>query len=188
MTRAEPYAESHRLSQRGKGDRLNIRPRGLRSLLRWAQAQWVLEVPGRLHDRDIADDGAPDFAPQAARYLGTGRPAGGSEPWDTKRSPGWDKADDWSRLACSTDTDGSYRTPMHCVVAGFPPEQRRYLRDLLTDLYHPVDIAELHGLPAWAHESVARDLLSTAWDRYRESPLPRRSRLSDAQLDAEAAA
>ena len=47
---------------------------------------------------------------------------------------------------------------------------------------------ELHGIPRWAHESLARDLLGRLWDRYSERPVPRRTKLSDAQMDAEVAA
>lgn len=172
MNRPEPHAVEHHQSTRVRGDRVSYQPRGLRALLRWASHEWSLEAPTRLHDRDVADDGAPDFTPEAKRTLGmTGS--------DTK-------PDDWRSVACRTDPDGYRSTPLHCVVAGFPDRQRMYLRDLLTDLYTPDAIAELHGLPSWAHESVARDLLAECWKRYSMTPMPRRSK-SEAQLDAEAA-
>lgn len=172
--RTLPHESEHRASARVKGDRVNYRPTSLRSLLRWATREWELEVPSRLHDRDVADDGAPDHTPEAKRYLGMTTP--GNEP------------DDWQRIACRVDTDGTRTTPLHCAVASLPDGQRQYARDLLTDLYHPEDIAELHGIPRWAHESLARDVLGRLWDRYAERPVPRRTRMSESQLDAEAAA
>jgi hypothetical protein len=170
--RPEPHADAHRQSKVIAGDRVSYQPKGLRALIRWATLEWSAEVPTRLHDRDIADDGAPDFTPETKRYLGM---SGGDGP------------DDWQRIACRTDPDGYRTMPLHCVVAGFPDAQRRFLRDLLTNLYTPDAIAELHGIPRAFHESVARDLLATCWERYSATPMPRRSK-SDAQLDAEAAA
>jgi hypothetical protein len=158
MNRSEPYSDSHRASTRAKGDRVNNRPHGLRALLRWAGREWALEVPARLHDRDIADDGAPDHTPEAKRFLGM-----------TSDGP-----DDHKHTACRLDTDGYRVTPLHCVVAGFPDKQRRYLRDLLTDLYTPEAIADIHGIDRAFHECVARDLLTQCWDRYSASPMPTR--------------
>jgi hypothetical protein len=176
--RAEPYADANRHSRAVAGNRVTNRPVNLRALIRWATREWSAEVPSRLHDRDIADDGAPDFTPEAKRVLGmTGT---GNQP------------DDWQRIACRLDSDGYRATPLHCVVAGFPDEQRRYLRDLLTNLYTPDAIAELHGIPRAFHEAVARDLLTICWNRYSATPMPRRSvgwvDKSEAQRAAEEAA
>jgi hypothetical protein len=171
--RPEPHADEHYRSARTKGDRIATKPKGLRALLRWAQREWSLETPGRLHNRDTADDGAPDFTPETKSFLGMATHG--------------DIADDWRNIACRT-TEGYYATPLHCVVAGLSDPERAYVRDLLTDLYHPEDIADIHGLPRWAHERVARDLLSGLYDRYRDMPMPRRVNRSESQLDADAAA
>lgn len=171
--RTLPHDQEHRVSARLKGDRVNYRPTSLRSLLRWAQRQWELEVPSRLHDRDIADDGSPDHTPEAKRFLGM--------------MTANDKPDDWRAIACRLDSEGFRQTPLHCAVATLPDGQREYARDLLTNLFSAGAIAELHGVPHWAHGALARDILRTLWDRYAEAPLPRRSP-SEAQLDAEAAA
>lgn len=173
MTRQGPHEDEHRQSARVKGDRVRFKPVGLRDLLRWASREWRLEAPVRLHDRDIADDGAPDLTPEAKRFLGFS---------------GSDQPDDWHRVACRLDADGSFVTPMHCVVAGLPDPERAYIRDLLTDLFVPEAIAELHNIPRWVHEHVARDILGQLWDRYSSAPTPRRSKPSESQSIAEAAA
>jgi hypothetical protein len=170
--RTPPHAASHTESLR-KGDRIATKPRTLRALLHWGQSAYALEPPPRLHDRDIADDGAPDHTPEAKRYFGLAKR--GEAP------------DDWRAIACRTDVDGFYETPLRCALERVPGDERRaLLRAVLPDVFTPRAAATSTGIPEWCAEDVLFRALSLLWDRYSDRPLPRRGK-SDAQLDAEAA-
>ena len=156
-------------------DRVNHRPTSLKGYLRWAQDAYAMEPPPRLHDRDIADDGAPDHTPEAKRYLGL---SGHS-----------DNPDDWTKIACKTDPDGFYATPLRCAIERVPGKERRaMLKAVLPNLFHPFDAAATTGIPEWCIDDVMYRALALLWDRYADRPLPRRTEgKSEAQLDAEAA-
>lgn len=156
-------------------DRVTNRPRSLLGLLRWAQSQYALEAPPRLHDRDIADDGAPDHTPEAKRYIGF-----------TARDG---EADDWKRAACRRDADGFYQTPLRCALEKVPGAERRLLlRAVLPNVLYPSDAAQAVGVPSWCADEVLFRALDMLWNQYLDRPIPQRTRKSDAQLDAEAVA
>ena len=175
MTRPSPHEYENRLSARAKGDRIANKPKTLKALLRWGQLSYSLEPPPRLHDRDIADDGAPDHTPEAKRWLGMA--TSGEQP------------DDWRAIACRVDEDGFYRTPLRCSLERVPGVERRaLLRAVLPNVLFPEDAAVVAGIPAWCYEDVLHRALSLLYDRYTDRPLPRRTEgKSDSQLDAEAA-
>lgn len=174
--RTPPFEEQNRKSARVKGDRVNRRPLTLRGLLRWAQVEYSMEPPPRLHDRDIADDGAPDFTGEAKSYFGFSRSRGKeTEP------------DDWKEIACRLDDEGSYQTPLRCALERVPgSERRKLLRAVLPNVLFPSDAARASDIPDWCADDVLFRALTLLWDQYRDRPLPRRHK-SDAQLDAEAA-
>lgn len=156
-------------------DRVTNKPRTLRALLRWAQQQYGLEEVPRIHNRDIADDGAPDHTHEFKAYIGmTGHD---------------EKPDDWRRIASRLDADGFYRYPLRRAIEAVPGERRRsLLRALLTNVLYPKDVCEAEGIPAWCADDVVYRALSLLWDNYSDRPIPGPSRKSDAQLDAEHAA
>ena len=130
--RRSQYEPEHSRSTRRKGDRINNRPTSLRELLRWAQSQYALEPPPRLHDRDVADDGAPDHTGEAKSYIGLSQD---KEP------------NDWRAVACRTDADGYHITPLRCAIERVPGEERRtLLRALLPNVFFPRDAAEAAGI------------------------------------------
>ena len=167
--RREQYEAEHEASsQRPK------KPTTLRGLLHWAQAEYALEHPPRLHDRDIADDGAPDHTPEAKRWTGLSQ----------DREP-----NDWKAVARRLDDDGYFVTPLRAAIESVPGEpRRRLLRAVLPNVFYPSEACEAAGIPGWCADDVLHRALSLLWDRYEPYPMPQRSKKSQAQLDAEAAA
>ena len=173
--RHSPHETEHRESSAIKGDRIRNRPVRLAGYLAWLTTEYALEAPQRLHDRDVADDGAPDQTGEMKSYIGFSRPGPDDAP------------DDWRRVACRLDGDGSYATPMRCAIEQLPPARRRFVRDLATNVLMPTAVLEYHGIPDWAGGDVMHRSLTMLWDKYAARPLARRSGRSEAQLDAEAA-
>jgi len=148
------------------------RPTSLAGLLAWAQRHYVLESPPRLHDRDIADDGAPDHTGEAKGYIGLSQR---------------DEPNNWRRVACRMDEDGFYLTPMRCALDRVQGHERRQLlRGLLTNAFAPLEVTRVEGIPDWCASLVMRDSLDRLWSQFSKKPIPQVSRKSDAQLDAEA--
>lgn len=172
MNRREQYDDEHRRSARAKGDRIHNGPTSLAGLLRWCQGGYTLEAPNRLHDRDIADDGAPDHTGEAKGYIGFAQ----------KTEP-----NDWRAVACRVDEDGFYLTPMRAAISRIHDRDVRILLGgLAVNLFTPLDVTRAQSIPDWCASVVMRDALEQLWRAYADRPIPRRSK-SEAQLDAEAA-
>lgn len=189
--RPERHEEEHARSARIKGDRIGHRPATLAGLLRWLQAGYALEAPNRLHDRDIADDGAPDQTPEAARYFATDRPRGSSEPWDTPRNPSWDRGDPEWTSSRRLDPDGFYATPMRRAISCVAGEERRkLLNGLACNVLTPTAVTDSMGIPSWCAGDVMYRALNLLWSVYTDRPIPQRSWVdkSDSQRAAEEAA
>lgn len=170
--RRQPHDVEHARSARVKGDRIASKPPTLPLLHRWLTDGYTLEAPGRLHDRDIADDGAPDHTPEAKRYIG----------FTQQREP-----NDWPLVDRHLDADGFYQTPMRAAISRVKdPDRRTLLGGLACNLLTPLDVTRSMGIPDWCAGIVMWDVLSTLWSVYSDRPIPRRGK-SDAQLDAEAA-
>ena len=173
VTRREQYEAEHAASAHRRGDRIAAKPPTLARLHRWLTDGYALEAPARLHDRDIADDGAPDHTGEAKAYIGF-----------TQRT----EPNDWRAVACRTDEDGSYLTPMRCAIARVgDPKRRELLGGLACNILTPLDVTRSMDIPDWCAADVMYRALELAWAVYRDRPLPQRSRKSDAHLDAEAA-
>lgn len=67
--RERTYSEASGVSFRIRWDWHNREPRDLREAVRMARAAYADEVPTRLHNRDLEDDGTPDMTPQAEGYI-----------------------------------------------------------------------------------------------------------------------
>ena len=171
-SRREQYEDEHRRSAARKGDRIAAKPPTLAQLHRWLTNGYALEAPARLHDRDVADDGAPDHTGEAKSYIGFAQRV---EP------------NDWRAVACRTDDEGSYVTPMRCAIARVgDPDRRALLGALACNAFTPLDVTRSFGIPNWCAGDVMYRALDLLWSVYQDRPLPRRGK-SDAQLDAEAA-
>jgi hypothetical protein len=172
---ASPHALEHDASSRYQNDRVANRPRTLRALLRWAEREYAAEPPVKLHRMTEDAGGGPAMTGQAASYLGFSQIA---EP------------NDWRRLAEAKDAEGSYRTPMRAAIERIGPEpRRRFLRDLLTNVLYPSEVAAHHGIPEWCAGDVMYQSLNALYDGWRDRPLPSRSwvDLSQSQQAAELA-
>ncbi len=171
-SRREQYEDDHARSVRSKGDRIAAKPPTLARLHRWLTEGYALEAPNRLHDRDVADDGAPDHTGEAKAYIGF-----------TQRT----EPNDWRAVACRTDEDGFYLTPVRAAIARVgDPDRRRFLGALACNIYTPLDVSRAFGIPDWCAGDVMYRALDLAWSMYQDRPIPRRGR-SEAQLDADAA-
>lgn len=174
--RPERHEEEHARSARIKGDRIGHRPATLAGLLRWLQAGYALEAPNRLHDRDIADDGAPDHTGEAKAYIGLSQ----------QREP-----NDWPAVARRLDPDGFYQTPMRAAISRVgDPDRRRLLGGLACNMFTPLDVTRAEGIPDWCAGDVMYRALSLLWSVYTDRPIPQRSWVdkSDSQRAAEEAA
>lgn len=177
MNRHEPHEAEHRHSARVRNDRVNHRPRKLADYLRWLTTTYALEAPARLHDRDVADDGAPDHTGEAKSWLGMTQ----------QREP-----NDWRAVACRRDVDGYLSTPMRCAIERMPAARRTLLRDLACNVLTPLDVTRAHGIPDDFAGDVMYRSLTMLWEQYGEIPTPRREPSwvdkSDSQRAAEQAA
>lgn len=168
----EPFELEHKLSHRRQNDRVNNKPR---SLLRWLTTGYALETPPQLHVHALAEDGDPAMNGEAAAYIGFFQGGEGSG-----------QANDWERVAQALDRDGRYHTPMRAAISKVrASEERSLLADLAANPLYPLDVTRLHGLPDWTAYIVVETLLERLWSVWRDAPLPTRSRISDAQADAE---
>lgn len=133
-------------------------PATLHSSLRFAHAQFVLELPELQHSVSLTDDGgAPAMKPAAASYLGL----------LAKRLLEDDKQpDNWKARAARRDPDGRYLTPLRLAIELAPEGERAFLRSLVPELYFPSEIAELHGIPRWAAKYVMYAALARLRERY----------------------
>lgn len=171
--RPERHEAEHRHSARVKGDRIANRPQTLRALLLWLQNGYALEAPNRLHDRDIADDGAPDHTGEAKSFIG----------FSQQREP-----NDWVAVDRRLDPDGFYATPMRAAITRVGGlERRQLLGGLAVNVLTPLDVTRSMDIPDWCAGEVMYRALQLLWASYADRPLPQRGR-SEAQLDAEAAA
>lgn len=181
--RRAPHVAEHAASARLR-DRIASRPLTLAALHRWLTDGYALEAPARLHDRDVADDGAPDHTGEAKGYLGMTDPPS----WVTQT-----QATDWRRVACRTDDEGYYVTPMRCAIARVgDPDRRQLLGGLACNLLTPLDVTRAQDIPDWCAGDVMYRALSMLWDVYTDRPIPRRGptwvEKSDSQRAAEEAA
>ena len=158
--RTGQYDAENRASERRGKDRIRGKPQNLRTLLRWLTSSYALEVPGKLHSgATLEEDGDPAMTGEAQSWLGM---HDDSQP------------NDWIRVACRTDADGYFSTPMRCAIARVhQAERRNLLAELATNLLFPKAVMDANLIPAWAQNDVLGVSLSILWDTYADRPLPR---------------
>lgn len=128
----------------------------LRALLRWANQAYLEETPSLDHIRQTDEGGAPDMRVVVKRYL------------RLEHNGGDDVTDDWRWVARRTDHDGRYLTPLRAAIESIgDPMRRRFLRDLVPELYRPSDIAAIHGIPEWCASDVMYRSLAMLQSRYQ---------------------
>jgi hypothetical protein len=164
--RGRSYADPNAASISVQWDYHKRQPRDLRDACRMVRAAYADEVPGRMHNRDIADDGTPKMTPQAEAFI-FGNP--------TRTDAGHDSED---RPLLSY-----YQTPFRATLAnmerGPEPEAKRaaIVRHVTIGSQGPQEAAIAEGVPAWCAKSVAWDALSSFLRR-----------LTDVRVDAGAVA
>ena len=182
--RLAPHDVEYRLS-RASRDRVRGKPTTLRALLAWGKREYLLEPPDRLHNHSLAEDGDPTMNAEAAGYLGFHQGEVGGAWLGQNAQP-----NDWTRIACRTDRDGLFVTPMRCAIARSAPGRRPFLRDLLSHVLHFRDVTRQHGVADDYAGDVVFHALSRLWDTYTVGPIPDNRRTgyldkSDAQRAAE---
>jgi hypothetical protein len=203
MNRSEPFADDHHRSASVKGDRIRHQPRKLADYLHWLTSAYAMEAPTRLHDRDVADDGAPDQTGETKSWLGMTQGAvrdtvpdwryhrRGTMLSHERANDGHcltceakDEAkplppptpNDWRAVACRRDADGYLATPMRCAIARIAdPERRQLLGGLAVNLLTPLDVTRAQGIPDFCAGDVMWRSLTMLWSVYEEVPIPRRS-------------
>lgn len=74
--------------------------------------------------------------------------------------------DNW-RAAAGRKSEGKYLTPLrYAIELCGDPGERKFLRDLVPELYFPSEIAEIHGIPKWAAGMVMYAALGRLRERY----------------------
>jgi len=80
--RGRSYSEASGQSFRVRWDWHNREPKDLRECVRMVRAAYADEVPLRMHNQDIAEDGTPKMTPQAEGYIFGSPVAGDSAKGD----------------------------------------------------------------------------------------------------------
>jgi len=175
--RAPAYAYEWEVSNRLQNDRMRYPPK---SLLRWMQQGYALEAPGRLHTRSLEEDGDPAMHGEARAYIGFSQGVIGGTWFAVAAVP-----NDWRRVACRTDDDGCYVTPMRAAIARTSHwAERRLLVELATNVFYPLDVTRSNGIPDWCRHDVVEAALGRLYANWRDRPLPTRSAISESQAIA----
>ena len=171
----EPYSLEHGRSVNRRATSRTARP-GFAGLIRWFVSAWVAEMPDRIHARGVWHDQRMSGDPEG--YV----PVGGSligAPQDNVvfmsvvyGSP--------FRLE-HPQSDGrpevgeTYASPMRATIAHLERNPRHtlkaaWLRALGRCGGDWQTVTAACGLPEEWGESITRDALGVAWDRYADSP------------------
>jgi hypothetical protein len=135
--RAAPYSAASDITFRIAWDWHKREPRGLRDAADMLRRAYADEVPTRLHNRDLADDGTPHMTPQAEGFI-----------FEDARK--------------TTDEDGAiayYRTPVRAAMANLEGPRRQLVQKVATGEMHPFQAAQSLGVPDWCCKMVAEEVL-----------------------------
>ena len=141
--RERTYSEASGQSFRVSWDWHNREPRDLREATRMVRAAYADEVPARLHNQDLADDGTPKMTPQAEGYIFGSDTAGEArkdeEPIvDFYRTP--------------------FRASLHNLTRHSVPRANLIARVAIAG-ESPVQAAVTVGVPQWCAAIVVEDVL-----------------------------
>lgn len=134
-------------------------PGTLSAYVRWIRYAYQQEPPVRIHSRETGVDGNPAYTGEFIAWLR------GSEEQD---------------VACATDEEGYFRTPLRCCLylmhgrdegSSGAAMAHLALAIAITD-WAADDVGRRHGIePTWARPIVIEEVLRRVWSAY--SPLPR---------------
>lgn len=193
--RDAPFAPENRTSAGNAYDwRRRQDPRDLRDAVRLVRRAYQDEVPTRMHNRDLADDGTPKMTPQTEAYM-FGAPTwtdAGSRPKcarDCRFHPDnvFGDLSDGGRNHephCPAHQDNQplisyYATPFRATLDGMErgpePEAKRaaIIRHITFGSQGPQEAAIAEGVPLWCAKTVAEDAIRSFLRR-----------LSDVRVDA----
>jgi len=139
--RERTYSDASGVSFRLNWDWHNREPRDLREAVRMVRAAYHDEVPAKLHNQDIADDGTPKMTPQAEGYI-FGSPTSGHDP----EKPALD----------------FYRTPFRAALSNLERHNAHrgaIVRHVTIGSTSPSEAAMREGVPAWCAKEVAESTL-----------------------------
>lgn len=144
--RDHTWSDAGRMSATIAWDWHKRQPRGLRDAADMIRRAYADEVPGRLHNRELADDGTPKMTPQAESYIFGSDYAGETPP----------------------DVDGNtpvldyYRTPFRAALSrlrGISRPRADLIEKVATGSHQPMQAAIEQGVPPWCAKLVAEDVL-----------------------------
>lgn len=163
ILRPEPHHAENAVSQQ-RADRITNRPKSLAALLRLLKRQYALEPPPKLHSgTELADDGDPQFTGEAQRFLGFGQRTG---------------PNDWVAVACQTDVDGYYVTPLRCAIERMRQcnaRDGRIAARVLTHFFHYSDVTRVEGIHDDDAPRVLADILYRLYDSMTAVPVPQKT-------------
>lgn len=153
--RGLPYSTASSASFSVAWDWHRREPRDLKEAVKMARKAYADEVPTKLHDADIGDDGTPRMAARAEGYI-----FGSQDATDARPELDQDTGDRIYPLL-------SYRlTPFRATLANMEraseeANRRRaaIVRHVTIGTQGPVDAALAEGVPRWCAKLVAQDAL-----------------------------
>ena len=145
--RGTPYTEASSVSFTVSWDWHNREPRDLREAVRMVRAAYADEVPQKLHESAIGDDGTPRMHPQAEGYIFGSDFAGYERPDpETGQRPIAD----------------FYRTPFRALLSHWTRTsvpRAAIVSQIAVGGIGPVDATIRAGVPPWCAKLVAEDTL-----------------------------
>ena len=144
--RSAPYSESSGQSFTVAWNYHNREPKDLREAVRMVRAAYADEVPGRMHNRDIADDGTPRMTPQAEGYIFGSDTSGTERRVEGEPLPALDY----------------YRTPFRAALEHLrrsSPKRAAIVSHVAIGSQEGGAAAITEGVPAWCAKLVAEDTL-----------------------------
>ena len=124
----------------------NREPKDLREAVRMVRAAYADEVPGRLHNRDLADDGTPHMTPQAEGYIFGSDTAGETRKVEGDPPPAIDY----------------YRTPFRAALEHLrrsSPKRAAIVSHVTIGSQNPADAAIAEGVPPFCAKEVTESTL-----------------------------
>lgn len=148
--RGMPYAEDHeRTAARALARR---EPRTLRDLVRELRRAHEMEAPARIHSRDTADDGAPQWHPEFTHAV-AGSPR-------------------------SLDEDGFYDRPFNAALSRTSGTTLDIVVRVVVAGDGPAEAAVAAGVPGDIAKRTAANELRWFWSVMTSAPLPTRTSAS----------
>lgn len=140
------YSAASGQSFRVQWDWHNREPKDLREAVRMVRAAYADEVPARLHNRDLADDGTPHMTPQMEGYVFGSETSGSERRVEGEPLPALD----------------FYRTPFRAALANLEranPNRGAIVSHVSIGSQSPVEAAMREGVPSWCAKEVAESTL-----------------------------